>query len=236
MTFSAIKSRAKEALVGRRRSSIGGWLLYFALVLATSLVFGILGGFLGFLAPYEATVILAQQLSSIGSFVIFAPIVAGLYWLHLDIFDKKDVAAGNIFQGFSHFGKTLGITFLIALFTSLWSILLIIPGIIKGLAYSQAIFILRDEPQIGILEAITKSRQLMDGAKWRYFFFSLSFLGWWLPLLILPFVLAFTTFISHIVLLVFLCLYLIFLFFYFVPYYQTALAGFYRSLNPKEEK
>lgn len=68
--------------------------------------------------------------------------------------------------------------------TLLWSILLIVPGIIKGFAYSQALNIYRDSVDagkpIGYLEAITRSRQLMAGHKMDYFVMQLSFLGWYI--------------------------------------------------------
>lgn len=69
-----------------------------------------------------------------------------------------------------------------SVFTFLWSLLFIIPGIIKGLAYSQAFYIAKDlldsGKEITATEAISKSRQLMDGHKWEFFVLQLSFLGW----------------------------------------------------------
>jgi uncharacterized membrane protein len=63
-------------------------------------------------------------------------------------------------------------------------LLLVVPGIVKGLAYSQAQLIYRDAidagQPIGYTEAVTRSRQLMYGHKWEFFVLLLSFLGWWL--------------------------------------------------------
>lgn len=68
------------------------------------------------------------------------------------------------------------------IFICLWSLLLIVPGIVKGLAYSQARYIVKDlvdsGQEVGATEAITKSRQLMNGHKWEYFLLNLSFIGW----------------------------------------------------------
>ncbi|WP_251545686.1 DUF975 family protein [Limosilactobacillus caecicola] len=68
------------------------------------------------------------------------------------------------------------------IFTFLWSLLLVIPGIIKALAYSQAFYIAKDlldsGQEVAATEAITKSRELMDGHKWEFFVLQLSFLGW----------------------------------------------------------
>ncbi|WP_409440971.1 DUF975 family protein [Lentilactobacillus hilgardii] len=68
------------------------------------------------------------------------------------------------------------------IFIILWTILLIIPGIIKSLAYSQSYFIYRDAidrgEHISYTDAITRSRQMMDGHKWEFFVMGLSFIGW----------------------------------------------------------
>ncbi|MTV83264.1 DUF975 family protein [Lactobacillus sp. CRM56-3] len=88
----------------------------------------------------------------------------------------------TVFNKGSYFLGTIALAILIFIFTFLWSLLLFVPGIIKGLAYSQAYYIYRDHIDqgnpIGFLEAITQSRQLMDGHKWEYFVLQLSFIGW----------------------------------------------------------
>lgn len=95
----------------------------------------------------------------------------------------------TIFNRGSYFLGSLALIVLVGIFTFLWSLLLIIPGIIKGLAYSQAIFIYRDYldqgKKIGFLEAITLSRKMMDGHKWEYFVMNLSFIGWGLACIII---------------------------------------------------
>lgn len=68
------------------------------------------------------------------------------------------------------------------IFICLWSLLLIVPGIVKALAYSQAKYIVKDlvdsGQEVGATEAITNSRQLMNGHKWEYFLLNLTFTGW----------------------------------------------------------
>lgn len=96
---------------------------------------------------------------------------------------KQDSKVTVLF-GFTpkHYTNFLILNILIAIFTFLWRLLLIIPGIIKGLAYSQAPFVMVDRLVSGLdgkpLESITRSRELMDGHKWRYFVLQLSFIGW----------------------------------------------------------
>ena len=64
------------------------------------------------------------------------------------------------------------------LFTLLWTLLLIIPGIIAVLSYSMTFYILADDNSIGAMEAIDKSKKMMDGYKWKYFCLGLRFIGW----------------------------------------------------------
>lgn len=68
--------------------------------------------------------------------------------------------------------------FLITLYLTLWSLLFIIPAIIKCLSYSQAYYILADNPGMTASEALTESRRIMDGHKWEFFVLNLSFIGW----------------------------------------------------------
>lgn len=93
-----------------------------------------------------------------------------------------------IFSRGEYFLGTILLYILISIFTFLWTLLLVIPGIIKAFSYSQAYYIYRDAidhgEQIGYLDAITRSRQLMDGHKWEYFVMILSFIGWGLVVLI----------------------------------------------------
>lgn len=69
-------------------------------------------------------------------------------------------------------------TVLVTVFVILWTLLFVIPGIIKGIAYSQVAYILKDKPDMKPLDAITLSRRMMDGYKWKYFLLCLSFIGW----------------------------------------------------------
>ncbi len=60
----------------------------------------------------------------------------------------------------------------------LWTLLLVIPGIIKAIAYSQTFYILAEDPTISSEAAINKSMAMMDGHKMDYFVLMLSFIGW----------------------------------------------------------
>jgi uncharacterized membrane protein len=83
-----------------------------------------------------------------------------------------------LFDGFDCFGKSFAVLFLTNLFIMFWSLLFIIPGIIKTYSYSMAFFILADDPEAGAVESITRSRRLMEGNKGRLFCLWFRFFGW----------------------------------------------------------
>ena len=78
-------------------------------------------------------------------------------------------------NGYMNVVKTM---FLRGLFTFLWTLLFIIPGIIKGYEYRMIPYILAENPGIDSREAFAVSKQMMDGNKWAAFVLDLSFLGW----------------------------------------------------------
>lgn len=84
----------------------------------------------------------------------------------------------NLFDGFKQYSHTLGTMLLMWVYIILWSLLLYIPGIIKAYSYAMTLYILRDEPQLGPDEVITRSMQMMRGHKMKLFLLDLSFIGW----------------------------------------------------------
>lgn len=87
---------------------------------------------------------------------------------------------GNLLDGFSLAGKLILLALLEGLFIFLWSLLLVIPGIIAAYRYRMAKFLLLDHPEMGVMEAISTSKQMMAGHKGECFVLDLSFIGWWL--------------------------------------------------------
>ena len=128
---------------------------------------------------------------------------------------KMETWYSGIFSAYSNgrFKNSLFTLFMTNLFVSLWTILFIIPGFIKGYSYAMTPYILKDnfsagQTDIGATEAITESRKLMDGHKMDLFVLDLSFIGWGLLGLI-------TCGIGFI---------------WITPYYRQTKANFYRSL------
>ena len=90
----------------------------------------------------------------------------------------------KLFEKSQYFWGWLWISILTFIMVFLWTLLLVIPGIVKAYAYSQAFYIYRDAldkgQPISALEAITQSRQLMDGSKGFLFIMDLSYIGWFI--------------------------------------------------------
>lgn len=124
---------------------------------------------------------LISQIPRVGqliSFIISGPLTLGMvaFFLHLIRQQPKDVK--DVFSGFSRFGPSFLLYLLSAIFVFLWMLLLVIPGIIAGLRYAMAFYIMHDYPKLTAMEAIEQSKKMMYGHKWRYFVLSLSFIGW----------------------------------------------------------
>ena len=122
----------------------------------------------------------AGILPGIGALIVVGPLEYGMVFIFLkQARDHQPVQLGDMFRGFQDdFGGTFLIGLMTSLFTFLWSLLFVIPGIVKMYAYSMAYYIKLDHPDYGWKACIDESRQLMDGHKWEKFVLDLSFLGW----------------------------------------------------------
>ncbi len=151
---------ARESLKGKWGLAIGTFLVYI-------LIFGAIQG--------AASL---YPLSAILSLLIAGPLALGIAIFVLSLSRDQDARLEQIFQGFNSFGTAFGAYLLMVVFIILWMLLLIIPGIIAALSYSMTFFIIADDNEIGAMEAIDKSKKMMDGYKWKYFCLMLRFLGW----------------------------------------------------------
>jgi uncharacterized membrane protein len=140
----------------------------WGIAVAASLVYLILTG--GIQAIYVV--------GSIGSLILSGPMTLGYAIFTLNISRNQEARFEQIFDGFKNFGNSLATYLLMILFIILWMLLLIIPGIIAALSYSMTFYILADDSSIGPMEAIDKSKQMMNGYKWKLFCLGLRFIGW----------------------------------------------------------
>ena len=117
--------------------------------------------------------------NSIASLIVSGPLLYGMISVDQSVYSRTyDVPVSDLFTGFKKFGQTLVIHLLVSIFTFLWSLLFIIPGIIKSISYSMAMYVYHDNPTLSPKQCIDKSKKIMDGHKWDYFCLMLSYIGW----------------------------------------------------------
>lgn len=93
--------------------------------------------------------------------------------------EGDDRITGNTFRdSFGQYLKNVWAMFLMVLFVSLWSMLLLIPGIVKAYTYAMLPYILKDNPELSAMDAIRLSSKMMKGHKFDLFYLQLSFIGW----------------------------------------------------------
>lgn len=170
-----ITRMARGALEGRWASIIGIYLVWFFVVIGS--VFGLVV-FQGAVERIAGKSPLLEFGTQLIQNIIQAPFTLSFSFLSLRIARGQSTHVPMVFQGFAHFWKACATYFLIFLFALLWTLLLIVPGIIAGLSYSMAWYILCDDPTLSPLEAIRRSKAMMRGHKWRYFCLLCRFLGW----------------------------------------------------------
>ena len=117
---------------------------------------------------------------SIARLFIGSVVNVGYSQFNIDMIDGKEVKFGSLFSWFNkdQWGKAVCTNLFRILFTFLWMLLFIIPGIIAAYGYSMANFILAENPDLSPREAIKRSKELMDGHKFELFRLWLSFIGW----------------------------------------------------------
>ncbi|MBW9216949.1 DUF975 family protein [Anoxybacillus salavatliensis] len=216
MSLSSLRREARKALKGKWGSAV---LLILVYALVTMVVpFGVevvfSGGWEAWL--YQETV--PASASIVSMFVSFAliPLSVVLYWVFLDAYRNEPIRIAPLFTVYQNGKlalKLIGTSLLFGLFVFLWSLLLIIPGIIKSLSYSQTFFLLKDHPEYSALQAISESKKRMKGYKGKLFLLYLSFIGWGL-LSMLTFGIGFL---------------------WLVPYIYTSLAAFYDQFIRTQE-
>lgn len=157
MNRAELKSLAKQQIKGNV-----GTLFLVALVVA--LITGALN--------------LIPTVGSIASALIGPAFTLATVAIYLGMAEGKKPAVGDVFSKIDQFWPAFKVNFLVGLFTGLWSLLFVIPGIIKGLSYSQANYVLAENPGIGAREAINRSKAMMEGHKMELFVLNLSFIGW----------------------------------------------------------
>ena len=149
------------------------------------------------------------------AFFILGSIVAlGYSRFNLDLIDReKEPDVGTLFHYFSHWKTAAAAKFLQTLYAFFWALLFIIPGIVASYSYAMTEYILAENPELTANEAITQSKEMMDGNRGRLFCLNLSFIGW-------DILCAFSLGIGNL---------------WLTPYKQAAIAAFYREVSGTEQ-
>lgn len=120
----------------------------------------------------------ASAFTLVGPLLLTGPISVGLAAYFINNHRNRNGKFENLFSGFNNFGTNFVASLLTGLYTFFWSLLFIIPGIVKTLSYSMTFYILNDAPNMSASDAITESRRIMNGNKAKLFCLNLSFIGW----------------------------------------------------------
>ena len=192
------KVRAKDLRYAAREKLRGKW----STAAAAAFVYALIMAACGALS--------ALYIGWVGTLLLSGPFALGSAEIALNVFHGRRVRVEQLFGGFKNFGSAFVLYLLTALFTFLWSLLLVVPGIIKSLSYSMGYFVLCDEPELSGNCARKRSMELMRGHKWRLFCLRLSYTGWFLLSILTLGILLFWVW----------------------PYLRAAEAEFYRILVP----
>lgn len=192
MTRAELKAQAKSQLKGK----VGMFFL-------CSLIVGIIT-IVGGMIPLVGALI---------TLLISIPLSIGLILIYLDVTNNLDIKLERLFDGFKYFWKAFVLMLLVGVFTWLWTLLFIIPGIIKAYSYSMSFYILAENPEMTALEALNESKRIMQGHKMELFVLELSFILWDLLYIV-------TFGIAGI---------------WIMPYMQLTITNFYHSIKDKKE-
>lgn len=195
MNRAELKARAKEQIKGK-----------IGILFVITLIVGVLS------AAASTLLGMIPVVGSLAAMVIVTPaftLSLARVYLMVAAGDKPEVT--DAFSGFDDFWSAFKVTMLVALYTFLWSLLFVIPGIIKTYSYSMSLYILAENKGKSAKECIKESMEMTNGHKMELFVLSLSFIGWYI-------VGAITLGIAYI---------------WIMPYVHTTNVNAYNSLKPQ---
>lgn len=175
----------RPAIKAEAKSFIGQNARWWKMTLATIAIYLISGGFSIYVNI--ATVINRDDPSTTVGYsssiitlllIPFTIAASGYYLNHIRGFNPEWKSLYK--EGIDNYGSYLVTGVLVNVFTFLWSLLFVVPGIIKSLAYSQANYVIHDNPRLKGKEAIEISKRMTNGFKGDLFSMYLSFIGWYI--------------------------------------------------------
>ncbi|MDF3003788.1 MAG: hypothetical protein K0S22_260 [Oscillospiraceae bacterium] len=125
--------------------------------------------------------LISALMSPLGVGFLIAPsFVLSCNKIYIALAQRVRPSVNDVWKGFHYFGKALWLAIITSFFTFAWSLLLVIPGIVKGYSYLMAPYILADNPGMTAREALSESKRMTNGHKFDLFVLGLSFIGWFL--------------------------------------------------------
>ena len=161
---AAYRDAAWNSLSGNWGSAVVFTLVYFVIACIAGVIDGALA--LG---------------SSVVTALLTAPVTYSYNIMFLD--NQRSGKAFDVqalFEGYNDYLRITGTYLLMCVYIFLWTLLLVVPGIIKSISYSQTLYVLRDEPSLTYNGAIERSMAMMEWHKMDYFLLILSFIGWYI--------------------------------------------------------
>lgn len=146
-------------------------------------------------------------------FIIGGAVTLGYAKFNLNLVDQRSASLADLFSEFHRFGEAFFLQLKRGIYVFLWTLLFIIPGIYAAYGYAMSHYILLENPDMTSGEAMSASKELMEGNRWRLFCLECSFIGWNLLSVLL------TLGIGH---------------FWLVPYMEASYAAFYREIKAEK--
>ena len=157
---------------------------------------------------------IAALITGIALFVFGSIIGVGYRKYNLNLVDKQEAGFDNLFAYFQYWKNAFKTKLLKTIYEILWTMLLIIPGIIASYSYAMTDYILAENPELTAKEAIERSKDMMEGNRWRLFCLEISFIGWGILSLL-------TLGIGSL---------------WLTPYMEASMAAFYREISGTEKR
>ncbi len=196
-----IRSKARTALAGK-------WGMCALYMLGFFVITSLISAFTTY-PPFFARHEYREAEVNWGQLLLNGPFTLGFAMFFLGVGRGGMPSFGTFFAGFKRFIGAFCLYWCMLVFVLLWMLLLIIPGIMAAYSYAMAYYVYADNPELGALGAIKRSKELMYGHRLKLFWLGLTFIGWGF-LCILTFGIGFL---------------------WLVPYFNTALAVFYHDIQ-----
>ena len=177
MTRKEIKAEARGFLKGQWGKMTGMFIVYALISYAAVILFMLVGILTGSKAEslQESPLYLG---STMVAYVFQCMLMLGYTTIMLKVASGRSWGIKDLFSNARYTLKVFGMLLLMTVYVCLWSCLFIIPGIVKAISYSMALYILAEDPTKGINQCITESKEMMKGNKRRLLGLVFSFFGW----------------------------------------------------------